>query len=132
MLQATTVQTGSFLSVSTPFGADVLLLEGFAGREAMSEPFHFDLRMRSANTALSAQTIVGQSATVTLQTKTGAVRYFNGIVTRFAQVGADASNGYYCAALAPRLWLATLGSDRAIYQNLSALDIVKQVLSSFG
>lgn len=132
MLQATTVQAGSFLSLSTPFGADVLLLEGFAGREAVSEPFHFDLRMRSTNTALSAQSIVGQSATVTLQTKTGAARYFNGIVTRFAQVGADASYGYYSAALAPRLWLATLGSDRAIFQNLSTLDIVTQVLSSFG
>ncbi|WP_206956182.1 type VI secretion system Vgr family protein [Trinickia acidisoli] len=132
MQQATTVQAGSFLSVSTPFGADVLLLEGFSGREAISEPFHFELRMRSTNTALSAASIVGQSATVTIQTQSGAVRYFNGIVTRFAQVGADATYGYYSAALAPRLWLATLGSDRVIYQNLSVLAIVQQVLSNLN
>ncbi|MGG1947623.1 type VI secretion system tip protein TssI/VgrG [Trinickia sp. NRRL B-1857] len=132
MPQVTTVQTGSFLSVSSPFGADVLVLEGFSGREAISEPFHFELRMRSTNTALSPASIVGQSVTVTVQTQGGAARYFNGIVTRFAQVGADAANGYYSAALAPRLWLATLGSDRTIYQNLSALDIVQQVLSGLG
>ncbi|OOV78205.1 ImpA family type VI secretion-associated protein, partial [Oceanospirillum linum] len=84
------------------------------------------------NTALSPASIVGQSVTVTIQTQGGAARYFNGIVTRFAQVGADAANGYYSAALAPRLWLATLGSDRTIYQNLSALDIVEQVLSGLG
>jgi len=132
MQEATTVQAGSFLAVSTPFGADVLLLEGFSGREAISEPFHFELRMRSTQVALAASSIVGQSATVTVQTPEGSARYFNGIVTRFAQVGADAGNGYYSAALAPRLWLARLGSDRAIYQNLSALDIVQQVLSSFG
>lgn len=132
MQEATTVQAGSFLSVTTPFGADVLLLEGFSGREAISEPFHFELRMRSSQTALAASSIVGQSATVTVQTQGGSARYFNGIVTRFAQVGADATQGYYSAALAPRLWLARLGSDRAIYQNLSALDIVQQVLSSFG
>jgi len=132
MPAVTTVQAGSFLSVSTPFGADVLLLEGFSGREAISEPFHFELRMRSSNTALSAASIVGQSATVTLQTQGGSARYFNGIVTRFAQVGADAANGYYSAALAPRLWLATLGSDRVIYQNLSVLDIIQKVLSPFN
>lgn len=129
---ATTVQTGSFLSVSTPFGADVLLLEGFSGREAISELFHFELRMRSANTALSAASIVGKSATVTMQTQGGAPRYFNGIVTRFAQVGADAAYGYYSAALAPSLWLATLGSDRTIYQNLSVLDIVQKALAPFN
>ncbi|MGN6086170.1 type VI secretion system tip protein TssI/VgrG [Trinickia sp.] len=129
---ATTVQTGSFLSVSTPFGADVLLLEGFSGREAISELFHFELRMRSTNTALSAASIVGKSATVTLQTQGGSPRYFNGIVTRFAQVGADAAHGYYSAALAPTLWLATLGSDRTIYQNLSVLDIVQQALAPFN
>ncbi len=132
MQEATTVQAGSLLSVTTPFGADVLLLEGFSGREAISEPFHFELRMRSTQVALAASSIVGQSATVTVQTPGGSARYFNGIVTRFAQVGADAAHGYYSAALAPRLWLARLGSDRAIYQNLSALDIVQQVLSSFG
>ncbi|WP_116135470.1 type VI secretion system tip protein TssI/VgrG [Trinickia diaoshuihuensis] len=132
MPQVTTVQSGSFLSVTTPFGEDVLLLEGFSGREAISEPFHFELRMRSTNPALSAASIVGKSATVTIQTHGGTPRYFNGIVTRFAQVGADAAYGYYSAALAPRLWLATLGSDRVIYQNMTVLDIVEKALSGLG
>ena len=128
----TTVQTGSFLSVSTPFGENVLLLEGFAGREAISELFHFELRMRSADASLSAAKIVGKTATVTLQAPGGSPRYFSGIVTRFAQVGADATYGYYSAALAPSLWLATLGSDRVIYQSMSVLDIVQKVLSPFN
>lgn len=132
MPAVTTVQTGSFLSVSTPFGENVLLLEGFSGREAISEPFHFELRMRSTNTALSAASIVGKSATVTLQSPGGSARYFNGIVTRFAQVGADTAYGYYSAALAPSLWLATLGCDRVIYQNLSVPDIIQKVLSPFN
>ncbi|HTH72901.1 MAG TPA: type VI secretion system tip protein TssI/VgrG [Trinickia sp.] len=132
MPASTTVQTGSFLSVSTPFGENVLLLEGFSGREAISELFHFELRMRSTNEALSPASIVGKTATVTLQTLGGSPRYFSGIVTRFAQVGADAAYGYYSAALAPSLWLATLGSDRVIYQSLSTLDIIQKVLSPFN
>jgi type VI secretion system secreted protein VgrG len=130
-MAATTTQTGCLLSVTTPFGKDALLLDGFGGREAICESFRFNLRMRSANKALDAQQIVGKNVTVTLQQPSGPQRFFNGIVTRFANVGGDAGYGFYSAEMAPRLWLLALGCDRVIYQNLSALDIVKQVLSSF-
>src|ERR1700748_3762805 len=127
----TTTQSGSLLSVTTPLGTDVLLLEGFAGREAISEPFRFNLRMRSANKAVDASALVGKTATVSVQQPTGPQRFFSGIITRFANTGTDVASGYYTADLAPRLWLLTLGRDRVIYQNLSALDIIQQVLSAF-
>jgi type VI secretion system secreted protein VgrG len=124
-------QADCFVSVTTPFGADVLLLDGFGGREAISEPFHFDLRMHSTNQALDAQTIIGKGVTVTVKDQVGTARYFNGIVKRFAHTGANSQYGFYSAELAPRLWLLTLGQDRMIYQNQSALDIVKAVLGTF-
>ena len=124
-------QADCFVSVATPFGADVLLLDGFGGREAISEPFHFDLRMHSTNKALDAQTIIGKGVTVTVKDQVGTARYFNGIVKRFAHTGANSQYGFYSAELAPRLWLLTLGQDRMIYQNQSALDIVKAVLGTF-
>jgi type VI secretion system secreted protein VgrG len=124
-------QADCFVSVTTPFGADVLLLDGFGGREAISEPFHFDLRMHSTNQALDAQIIIGKGVTVTVKDQVGTARYFNGIVKRFAHTGANSQYGFYSAELAPRLWLLTLGQDRMIYQNQSALDIVKAVLGTF-
>ncbi|WP_031362885.1 type VI secretion system tip protein TssI/VgrG [Caballeronia sordidicola] len=124
-------QADCFVSVTTPFGADALLLDGFGGREAISEPFHFDLRMHSTNKALDAQTIIGKAVTVTVKDQVGTARYFNGIVKRFAHTGANSQYGFYSAELAPRLWLLTLGQDRMIYQNQSALDIVKAVLGTF-
>ena len=124
-------QADCFVSVTTPFGADALLLDGFGGREAISEPFHFDLRMHSTNKALDAQTIIGKGVTVTVKDQVGTARYFNGIVKRFAHTGANSQYGFYSAELAPRLWLLTLGQDRMIYQNQSALDIVKAVLGTF-
>ncbi|CAM2197057.1 type VI secretion system secreted protein VgrG [Paraburkholderia kururiensis] len=125
-------QANWFASVSTPFGADVLLLDGFAGREAISELFRFDLRMHSTNKVLDPEQIVGKSVTVTLEDQTGVVRHFNGMVTRFAHAGADVQYGFYSAELAPRLWLLTLGQDRVIWQNQTALDIIKSVLGTFG
>jgi type VI secretion system secreted protein VgrG len=41
-------QSNAFLSVSTPFGADVLLLDAVEGTEAISQPFRFSLSMRAA------------------------------------------------------------------------------------
>jgi type VI secretion system secreted protein VgrG len=132
MHRAPAAQAGNLASVTTPFGDDTLLLDGFAGREAISELFRFDLRMRSADKALDASRIVGQRITVTLQQPGGPKRFFNGIVTRFAHAGADSLHGFYTAELAPRLWLLTLGRDRAIYQNLTALQIVEKLLGAFG
>lgn len=125
-------QANWFASVSTPFGADVLLLDGFAGREAISELFRFDVRMHSTNKVLDPEQIVGKNVTVTLEDQTGAPRHFNGMVTRFAHAGADVQYGFYSAELAPRLWLLTLGQDRVIWQNQTALDIIKSVLGAFG
>ncbi|CAB3872572.1 type VI secretion system Vgr family protein [Achromobacter anxifer] len=124
-------QANWFASVATPFGKDVLLLDSFSGREAMSELFRFDLRMRSANKALDARAIVGKAVTVTLQRPRLRPRYFNGIVTRFVHLGADRGHAYYQAELQPRLWLLTLGRDRVIHQNKTAPEIIKEVLGRY-
>lgn len=120
------------LAVTTPFGADVLLLDSFQGTEAISQPFRFSLLMRSASTALDPALIVGASVTVKMAPPGGPVRYFNGIVSRFMQAGGDAAFSSYSAELVPSLWLLTLSRDRVIYQNKTAADIVKTVLGDFG
>ncbi|SOY68146.1 type VI secretion system tip protein TssI/VgrG [Cupriavidus taiwanensis] len=131
MIPKLATQAGNFATLATPFGGDVLRLDGFAGREAISEPFRFSLRMRSSDKGLDAGRIVGQRLSITLRHPDGAPRYLNGIVTRFAHTGADHQHGFYSAELAPRLWLLTLGRDRAIYQNLSAPQIIRRVLQAF-
>ncbi|MCY0386978.1 type VI secretion system tip protein TssI/VgrG [Robbsia sp. Bb-Pol-6] len=123
-------QDGALLSVTTPFGDDVLLLERFVGREAISEPFQFQLTMRSSNPRLDPDQIVGAPVSVTLSMKTRPRRDFNGIVTRFTHVGGNGTTSRYIADVAPRMWLLTLGNDRRIYQNQTAADIVKQILGA--
>ncbi|WP_238913958.1 type VI secretion system Vgr family protein [Achromobacter insolitus] len=130
-MAADLTQANWFASVSTPFGKDALLLDAFSGREAMSELFRFDLRMRSANKALDARAIVGKAVTVTLQRPRLRPRYLNGIVTRFVHLGADRGHAYYMAELQPRLWLLTLGRDRVIHQNKTAPEIIKEVLGRY-
>lgn len=125
-------QSNAFLSVTTPFGANELLLDAFEGFESISQPFRFSLSMRSASPSLDAATIVGASVTVKLALGNGPSRYFNGIVSRFLYSGGDREFAAYSAELVPKLWLLTLSRNRVIYQNKTAADIIKAVLGEFG
>ncbi len=58
-------QAGFAFEVSTPFGADTLLLETFEIGEAISQPFDMRLVMRSEDNNLDFSQIVGQGVTLT-------------------------------------------------------------------
>ncbi|MEP6789871.1 MAG: type VI secretion system tip protein TssI/VgrG, partial [Ramlibacter sp.] len=125
-------QANAFLTVTTPLGADQLLLDAFEGTEAISQPFRFSLSMRSTSTSLDAAAVVGATATVKIKLGTGPARYFSGIVSRFLHAGGDREFSTYSAELVPKLWLLTLSRNRMIYQNKTAAVIVKAVLAEFG
>lgn len=125
-------QNNAVLTVTTPYGADALLLDAFQGVESISELFKFTLSMRSANVGLDPATIMGASVTVKIIVPEGPVRYFNGIVSRFMHAGGDSTFSSYSAELVPSLWLLTLSRDRVIYQTKTAVEIIKAVLGEFA
>jgi type VI secretion system secreted protein VgrG len=125
-------QAGGLLTLSSPFGADDLLLDSMEGSEGLSELFKFNLHMRSGSTSLSAATIVGKSVTVTLAIEGGSTRHVTGMVSRFIQSGFDREFASYEAEVVPKLWLLTLSRDRKIYQAKSVVDIIEAVLGEFA
>lgn len=125
-------QAGGFLTVSSPFGDNDLLLDAVEGSEGISELFKFHLHMRSGSTSLGAATVVGQSMTVMMTIPGGAKRYITGMVSRFVQSGFDRDFATYEAELVPMLWLLTLSRDRKIYQAKSVTDILAAVLGDFS
>jgi type VI secretion system secreted protein VgrG len=125
-------QATSVLSVTSPLGDNVLLLDAFEGVEAISQIFKFILTMRSDQTGLDPTAIIGKSVTVKMAVPNGPERYFNGIVSRFLHSGGDITFSSYSAELVPMLWLLTLSRDRIIHQNKTAPDIIKAVLGEFA
>ncbi len=125
-------QHNTFLKVSTPLGADVLVLDAMEATEGISEMFKLMLHMRSLSSDLDASKMIGNAVTVTMEIPDGPKRYFNGIATRFIQSGGEDGLAHYSAEVVPKLWLLTLSSDRAIYQAKSIPDIIKAVLGEFG
>lgn len=125
-------QSRNYLKVTTPAGADVLLLRACRGEEALSEPFLFTLDMVAEKVDIDFSKIVGKGATVVIEASGGAKRYMHGIMTRFVQGGTTKRFTSYLGELRPWFWLLTLTSDHRIYQKKSVLDIAKALFSELG
>lgn len=125
-------QSEQLISVSTPLGADKLLLRSIRGEERVSGLFHFFLEMQSEESSLDFSQVVGKSATVTLKLADGTSRYINGIIGRFVQAGADARFTTYHAELHPWFWLMTMMADCRIWQTKSVIDIVTGLFTELG
>ena len=118
--------------ITTPFGADKVLIRTIQGEERISGLFQYTLELVSSDKSLDFTQIVGKGVTVTMELADGSKAYLHGIVGRFVQAGTDARVTTYYADLHPKLWLLTLRSDCRIFQNKTAPDIIKQILSDGG
>src|SRR5437016_1361842 len=103
-------QAGRLLSISTPLGKDVLLLEGLDGQEELSSLFQFTLFLLSENPSVPFGDIVGKSATIQIEGKSGP-RYIHGFINQFSQGPSTGSVAHYYATLVPWLWNLTQTAD---------------------
>ncbi len=129
------VQDKANLTIKTPLGTDMLIMDKFDGVEQISQPFCFTLEMHSTSPSLSLSTLVGQEVQITYQYGQ-AKRYFCGIVGT-AEQGWTVRQGknnftFYQAKVYPKFWLLKFTRDHRIFQNKSAVDIIKGVLGENG
>jgi type VI secretion system secreted protein VgrG len=125
-------QAGRLISVTTPLGADKLLLTGFTGHEAISRMFDFHLTTLSEDSAIDFTTIIGQSVTINVVQSDDSQRHFNGIVSEFACTGVDGDLTRYELRLVPKLWTLTRYADCRIFHNKDVTQIVEQILGDRG
>jgi type VI secretion system secreted protein VgrG len=126
-------QSGRTLAITTPLGADVLLLAGFSGREEMSRLFSYQLDLLSTKLDIAAADIVGKQVTFSVFRPEGTPRYFNGYVCRFA-AGEMHRQGLrrYRAEVVPWLWFLTRTADCRIFQDKTVPQIIEQIFKDLG
>ena len=124
-------QDGRAFRVDTPLGKDELLLEGFSGHEAVSEPFSFNLELLSENDSVAASDLLGQAVTISLRLADGSDRAFHGLVRTFRQLGTDEGLTNYEANVVPWLWFLSLAQDCRVFQQKSVLDIVEEIFGKY-
>lgn len=120
------------VQLTTPLGANKLLVRTFEGDERISGIFHYRLEMFSEDPALVFDDIVGKAVTLQIGQSSGDNHYINGIVGRFTQTGSDGRMVFYRADVYPWFWLLNFSAGCKIYQNKSTPDIVKQVFQDLG
>lgn len=126
-------QENRYLSVTTPLGADKLLLKSVRGTEALSRLFRYEFEMTSEDPAIDFTRIVGESVTARIELGDGSTsRYVNGIVTSFSQHDSDPRLWLYRAVVEPTFWLGTRQADCRIFQDQSVTDILETVLGELG
>ena len=121
-------QATRHISIETPLGEDVLLLQGFSGHEELSRLFEFDLDLLSENYEITFDDIIGQNVTICMDLPEGGSRYWNGFISRFAQgVSTSVQFAQYRATMVPWLWFLTQTSDCRVFQEKTVPEIIRQM-----
>jgi type VI secretion system secreted protein VgrG len=125
-------QEGRLISLTTPLGEDVLLLAGFSGHEAISRLFSFHLDLLTEHGPIDFTQIIGKNVTISVAQSDNTPRYFNGMVSHFAQSGSDAAFIHYQMEVVPWTWTLTRYADCKIFHNKKVSDIIEQVFQDRG
>ena len=135
------------LKLTTPLGADKLLVLGYTGSETISGLFEFTLDLAAPrNEFPDVSKLIGKGATLAINASQGGQfdvegkRVIHGIINQFAEVGRlnvaqDPSATEYLrfsATLAPWLWNLTQAADCRIFQDKTVPEILEAVFKARG
>ncbi|MBW8726053.1 MAG: type VI secretion system tip protein VgrG [Inquilinus limosus] len=127
---ASLTQAGRLLSVDTPLGEDVFLLEVMDGSEGLSGLFEFRLRVRSKRQDVTPKELVGLPISWSLELPGGERRQWSGVVAALV-AGPALGEGMrsYTIDVRPWFWLFTHTSDCRIFQNKTTQQILEEIFT---
>jgi type VI secretion system secreted protein VgrG len=108
-----------------------LRVSQFWGEEGFSQLFHFSIQIESDILDISPDDAVGQSVTFAIYSN-GNIRLFKGIVSHFEFSGIEHDMALYNADINPKTFLLSQNHQSRIFQNLSPIKILEEVLLSAG
>ncbi len=125
-------QDNRICQMAASSGLDRFMVRRFQGREAVSEPFRFDLDLVAPDLETDLAKLLGASVTFEVLLESGVRRPFNGVVDQVRQVEADLTGAVYRLRLVPWTRLLELHTNCRIFQALTVPDIVDKVLADHG
>ncbi|MDX7479581.1 type VI secretion system tip protein VgrG [Enterobacter roggenkampii] len=119
-------QTRYFLDINdSPVKADVLR---FRGREALSEPFKWDIEFTTQQANILPEQVLMKYASFRMRSG----KNVHGMVTRLEWLSISADQSHYRLTLSSRLALLKYTRQCAVWQNQSVPEVVEQVLRKHG
>jgi len=102
----------------------------FYGFEALSAPFEYELLISTTSKLEKPKALLEKTITLSLHTKVdSAPQYFNGVITNI-ETQSPFSNitAYYRLKIAPKFDILKHEISYRIFENLTTLEIIKQIL----
>ena len=117
----------NFTAQSGDFG-----VYAFSGFEEACKPYEFGIELvsRSANVDLTA--LLGTPACLSIADRSGGERLVHGLIREMEQLHTANRFTHYRCSLVPRLWFLGQIRDHRIFQNLSVVEIIQQILKEQG
>ena len=122
-------QENRICQMAASSGLDDFVVRRLWGREAISEPFRFDLELVAPDLEADLAQLLGTSVTFELLLASGNRRPFNGVVDHVRQLEADLTGAVYQVQLAPWTRLLELRTNCRIFQEMAVPDIIEAVLA---
>jgi type VI secretion system secreted protein VgrG len=116
----------------TSGAGDALKFRSMAAYEEVSRLFEYQIVGFATRGDLAADDVLGKPVAVSMDLGDNATRWFNGLATAFGIEGREGDLFTYRITARPWLWLLTRSADLRIFQDKSALDIVKEVLGKYS
>jgi len=118
---------------TSPLGGDELVILSFRGREAMNEPFEYEVEVINTKKAiLQFNDAIGKHCTLTMNTVGGGKRHFDGILTESQWLESRTEGNIYRLVLRPWLWLLSKRTNSLIFHELTAPEIISEIFGAHG
>ena len=101
----------------------------FTGTEEAHRPYEFEIELVDESSSVDFTKLLSQPACLSVADKSGGVRHVHGLIRHFAQLHTSNLRTHYRCLIVPRLWFLGLVTDHRIFQNMSVLQIIKQILN---
>ncbi|MFM0250243.1 type VI secretion system Vgr family protein [Paraburkholderia sediminicola] len=123
------------ITAHTPLDPETLRFRSLDGQEMLSSLYEFKVELVSHSASLDLNSLLGKPLTLQIATLKGGMRYLGGHIAVCAFRGreTDTPRTYvYTVTLRPWLWYLTRTTDCRIFQNLSVVEILRQVFGKYG
>jgi type VI secretion system secreted protein VgrG len=124
--------TADLMTLSTSLGDGVLNFRSLQASEELGRLFEFNVSALSEDRAVVFADLLGTPACAHIELPDGTLRHFHGIVAAAGVDGAAGKLFGYRLVLRPWLWLLTRRADTRIFQEESAVDIIKKVFEPYA
>ncbi|AHG65572.1 type VI secretion system Vgr family protein [Advenella mimigardefordensis] len=124
---------GKLITATTVKGTSHFLFRQLQGQESLGSLFEYTVDLVAENPREDLEALLGSPLTVTVNAES-AKRHINGIITDAQFIGRESeTSAYYIYrfSVRPWLWYLTQTSDCRIFQDQSAMAIIRQVLAKY-